>query len=116
MDLSVTFPEYSLAWLLFTTLISFLSGFFSSWLTYFFIKRKELEEIKRLELKKSRADRITREIIKWANPIHRTVIDLSNRLDNILYNDGYLALNQNFIHPQWSITYDYSKYPDCRLG
>jgi hypothetical protein len=58
----------------------------------------------------ARADRIHAEIIHWANPILSAVMDLKRRLENVLENEGYLALsadNQNKLSAQWSIDYNY---------
>jgi hypothetical protein len=58
----------------------------------------------------ARDERIRAEILKWANPILGAVADLSRRLDNILKNSGYLALQKSPAKPiphNWSISYDY---------
>jgi hypothetical protein len=107
MDLYETFNQYSLIWLLLTTIVALISGFVSSWLYYIFIRRKELEETKKLELEQSKKERIASEIIKWANPIHLAVQGLCYRLRIILHKGGYVALKGEFSHPQWSIKYEY---------
>ena len=107
MDLYDIFPEFSIIWLLLTTIVALISGFVSSWLYYIFIKRKELEETKKLELEQSKKERIASEIIRWANPIHRSVQGLHYRLNNILNQAGYVALKGGFSHSQWSIRYEY---------
>lgn len=58
----------------------------------------------------ARVDRIRQEVVRWANPIFGSVIELRNRLNNILCNQGYLALSpqtQDQLNIDWSITYDY---------
>jgi hypothetical protein len=63
-----------------------------------------------LETESARRERITQEIVRWANPIHDSVIGLLARLDNILSDGGYLALSEETerdIAQGWSITYRY---------
>jgi hypothetical protein len=72
---------------------------------------RQLEAFK-TELKENtdRRDRIRDQVTKWSNPILGSVEALKARLDNILLDDGYLALSassQGNITPEWSITYDY---------
>lgn len=55
-------------------------------------------------------ERIRAEILRWANPILGIVGDLKHRLDNILKDAGYLALQQSPATPlpaNWSVSYDY---------
>jgi hypothetical protein len=62
----------------------------------------------RLEQEKDRNERIRAEILRWANPILGAVEDLHKRLNNILCQMGYVALNPAYKEsPQWSISYDY---------
>lgn len=62
----------------------------------------------RLEQEKDRTERIRTEILRWANPILGAVQDLRGRLDNILRQEGYFALNPEYRETlQWSISYDY---------
>jgi hypothetical protein len=56
------------------------------------------------------AERIRQEIVRWANPILGAVMELHRRLDNILKNEGYLALSptvEKRVNSEWSITYEY---------
>jgi hypothetical protein len=58
----------------------------------------------------ARKDRIRGQVIQWANPILGSVKGLESRLNNILSDDGYLALSketQSQVNKEWSITYDY---------
>ncbi len=41
----------------------------------------------------ARADRIREQVVRWANPILGSVMDLTNRLQNVLRNEGYFALS-----------------------
>lgn len=95
---------------------------------------KEAEQEREIEFKKiivkytkdvetiyAKDERIRQELIRWAPPISRSVNALSYRLDNILYNDGYLALSSNcinIINPNWSIKHEYfmssTEYIFCR--
>jgi hypothetical protein len=78
---------------------------------------KEREEyLQYLEKTALTEDQIKNEIIRWANPILGAVQDLEGRLNNILQDQGFLALDQrpnpnpnpNFqLNPNWSISYDY---------
>jgi hypothetical protein len=63
-----------------------------------------------LAAKTARADRIRNQVVQWANPILGSVVDLTRRLQNILRDDGYLALSpetEGRVNPEWSIRYDY---------
>lgn len=65
------------------------------------------EKLRQTEVKE-REDRIRNDIIRWANPILGAVNVLTYRLDNILFHDGYRALNKAYQRtPGWSMTYDY---------
>jgi hypothetical protein len=58
----------------------------------------------------ARADRIREQIVRWANPIFGSVMDLTGRLRNILQDRGYLALSEETdrdIGANWSIRYEY---------
>lgn len=72
-------------------------------------RKKEKEYLLQLNSKYARDERIREELLRWSNPILGSVKELKGRLENILDNDGYLALspNSNEINPDWSITYDY---------
>jgi hypothetical protein len=57
-----------------------------------------------------RAQRIRQDLQRWANPILRTVMELERRLDNILKNEGYLALSpdaKNRVSSEWPVTREY---------
>ncbi len=58
----------------------------------------------------ARKDRIREQLNQWANPILGSVRGLEARLDNILSDEGYLALSketQSKVKKEWSIPYDY---------
>lgn len=104
------FAGNNLVWLLITTFVAIFSGFVSSWLTYRFVKRREMLDALDLEEQSEKQERIRQEIIRWANPILATVKGLEGRLRNILDQAGYLALSENYdshVNPNWSISYDY---------
>jgi len=96
-------------------------GVFSSYLTYFHIKRREIidtviSDIEKknifvtIESENAKKDRIRKEVTRWANPILGAGQDLEARLKNILDNQGYLALNKDYLEEDitnWSISYDY---------
>ena len=54
-------------------------------------------------------ERIRSQILRWANPVLNAVQSLESRLNNILDDDGYMALDD--AHPQpdpnWSANYEY---------
>ncbi len=105
-----TFSDNSIIWLLIFTMVSFSSGFVSSWLTYRFIKRRELIDIQKFESEKQKQERIRNEIIRWSNPVLSSVQSLQSQLRNILEHGGYLAMGKDYkeqINPNWSISYDY---------
>ncbi len=105
-----TFSDTSIIWLLIFTMVSLLSGFVSSWLTYRFIKRRELIDIQKLESEKQKQERIRNEIIRWSNPVLSSVQSLQSQLRNILEHGGYLAMGRDYkeqTNPNWSISYDY---------
>jgi hypothetical protein len=57
-----------------------------------------------------KAHRIREDLERWANPILRAVMELQRRLDNILKNEGYLALSpdaKNRVNSEWSVTHEY---------
>jgi hypothetical protein len=63
-----------------------------------------------LATRTARADRIRQEIVRWANPILGSVMDLTRRLRNILHEQGYLALSpetESKVDSEWSIHYEY---------
>ena len=101
-----TFSNTSIIWLLIFTMVSLLSGFVSSWLTYRFIKRRELIDIQKLKSEKQKQERIRNEIIRWSNPVLSSVQSLQSQLRN-LEHDGYLAMGKDYkkqINPNWSIS------------
>jgi hypothetical protein len=105
-----TFSDTSIIWLLIFTVVSLISGFVSSWLTYRFIKRRELIDTQKLENEKQKQERIRHEIIRWSNPVLSSVQSLHNQLTNILEKDGYMAMRKDYkrqVNPNWSISYDY---------
>jgi hypothetical protein len=83
-NITAPIEQFSLYWLFITTIVALFSGFISSWLYFYFIKRKELEETIKLELDKLKKERVSLEIIRWANPIHRAVQCLCYQLRIIL--------------------------------
>jgi hypothetical protein len=63
-----------------------------------------------LATRSARADRMREEIVRWANPILGSVMALMRRLQNILHEEGYLALSPETeikVDTDWSIRYDY---------
>jgi hypothetical protein len=108
--LTQAFTEQSIAWLLIFTSVSIGSGFLSSWLTYRFIKRREIIDTQKLEGESQKRERIRQEVIRWANPILASVRDLQSQLRNIIEHHGYLAMGQDYkelVNPNWSISYAY---------
>ncbi len=118
--LTTALAQYSLAWLVVSTIIALASGFISSRVTYHFKRREIIETAladfaKQRQLQaevqaKERNDRVRQQIIEWANPIFGAVDDLEHRLRNILNDGAYVALHQDYVQPidlQWSVTYDY---------
>ena len=110
-EITQALPEQSIVWLLLTATVSMLCGILSSWLTYRFVKRKEIidtisaqiekyRDIQELETKGQKQERLRREVIRWANPILGSVQSLKSELDNILNNYGYLAMTKND-HSSW---------------
>lgn len=91
--LTFSFPEFSVAWLLLTTLVSAL-------VSYVFKIAGEAAE---------RRERVRQDTLRWANPILGAVNDLKHRLDNILDAAGHDALREGYNGqtPEWSVTYDY---------
>jgi hypothetical protein len=121
-----------------TAVVSIVVSVGSAWLIFQLVKKREMAEglrieVEKLELvrkpelaqtllneiesqrekirfeqEKDRYERIRMEILRWANPILGAVEDLRWRLDNILRQKGYLALNPEYKEtPHWSISYDY---------
>jgi hypothetical protein len=119
--LTQTFQDRTLLWLLLTTTVSVIAGLVSSLLTYRLVRRRELIESANIDIHKQRElraeqaesekkERIRQEALRWANPILAAVDSLYMRLKNILTEEGYLALKENYIdeiNPNWSISYEY---------
>lgn len=104
------FNEFSIAWLLVSSIMVVLTGVLSSLLTYRFVTRRELLDKLKVEEEHEKKERIRLEVVKWANPILAAVKELKSRLDNILINVGYLALSKDYkneINVNWSISYKY---------
>lgn len=105
-----TFSDTSIIWLLIFTLVSLISGFLSSWLTYRFVKRQELVDTQKIESEKQKQERIRHEIIRWSNPVLLSVQSLQSQLSNILEKGGYVAMGKGYkkqANPSWAISYDY---------
>lgn len=103
------FEGNSIAWLFLSSIVAIISGFVSSWLTFYYIKRRELIEKSDLEVQLKKEERIRQEVIRWSNPILASVKELKGRINNII-DEGYLALNKEYkdqVNPNWSISYDY---------
>ncbi|MFN8398911.1 MAG: hypothetical protein U0X74_02770 [Anaerolineales bacterium] len=103
------FSETSISWLLIATSVSLLAGFISSWLTYRFVKRRELMDTQKLENEQMKQERLRIEVIRWSNPVLSSVRSLRSQLRNILQS-GYLAMSKDYktkVNPNWSISYDY---------
>jgi hypothetical protein len=116
-----TIPENSIAWLLLSSIFAVCA----SYLTYLLVTKKEIKErigeevkaeyekqigIKKAEAEASKQERIRSELARWSNPLQAAVDNLYFRLDNLLNQQAYLALNEknrDQIDPNWSIDYDY---------
>lgn len=68
-----------------------------------------LEELKsELQQQTKRQDHISLEIRRWSNPVSLSLDSLIGRLENILDEEGYVALEPTAVTPPgWSITHDY---------
>jgi hypothetical protein len=102
--------DSSIAWqaIVVTGVVSVVVSFITAWLTFEFVKKRELAENLRLETTKERDDRIREEVIRWANPILGSVRDIRRRIDNILRHQGYPVLHPEYTQSgQFSISYDY---------
>lgn len=118
----------SISWLgvAVAAVVSVLVSVTTAWLTFELVKRREMAEGLRLEVKKldlitkpqlaetlrneierqretirleqekEKAIRIRQEVLRWANPILGAVRNLRGRLDNILRQAGYLALSPEY--------------------
>lgn len=108
--LTDVFAEQSIVWLLITSIVAAIFGFISSYMTYHYIKRREIADTVIVESEKERKERIRQEVTRWANPILGAVQDLEAKLRNILEMQGYEALTEDYqekVNPDWSISYDY---------
>lgn len=121
-----------------TAVVSVVVSLASAWLIFQLVKRREMAEGLRIEVEKlnlvrkpelaqtllnemererekflleqekDKDERIRGEILRWANPILGAVEDLRARLDNILRQYGFVALNPEYEETaQWSISFDY---------
>lgn len=113
--------EQNIAQLLIAAIVAAVFGIITSYLTYHFIKRKEIIDtivadiqkqniIVTMETEKQKEERIRIEITRWANPILGAVQELEARLNNILEYGGHPALSENYNeddNPRWSISYNY---------
>jgi hypothetical protein len=100
----------SVAWpaILVTGVVSVAVSFITAWLTFEFVKKREMAENLRLDTMKERDDRIRAEVIRWADPILESVKDIRRRIDNILRHQGYAALHPEYAPSgQFSISYEY---------
>jgi len=89
-------------WLLITTTAALVAGAASGWISARFRQRE------------ARQERIREEVLRWTNPILGAVEGLESRLENIL-NDGlYLALDPRHAgekrpaHLDWAASYNYT--------
>src|SRR2546428_1491780 len=81
--LTQAFSQYSIVWLVISTVMGLIGGVVSYWI---------LDVIKR---RGEKQNRIRNEIIRWSNPILEAVSGLEHRLENILCEDGDLVLHKN---------------------
>jgi hypothetical protein len=119
--LTKSIPNYSIAWLLLSSLFMILVGY----ATFYLITKKEIsekikkeidaEQIKialklREEAKASEDARVCQEKIRWANPSDIAVNGIYYRLKNIIHGGAHVALSEKHkerIYPNWSIDYEY---------
>src|SRR5262245_58028294 len=99
MVLGVGADEFS--WLLITTAVALAAGGISGWVSAAFRRRERRQE------------RIRDEVLRWANPILGAVRGLESRLDNILDDYLYLALDREAdearpVDRDWAIGYQYA--------
>ena len=89
-----------LVWLLITTAVALLAGGISGAVSAVYRRSEQKEE------------RIRQEVLRWANPILGSVKGLRLRLDNILDDDLYLALDPKGkrwpLDANWAIDRDYA--------
>jgi len=75
-----------------------------------YLERETLKQEVKISANASFDERIRAEVLVWANPILGSILDLKNRIGNILFNDGHMALDKSCeqqVNPDWSITYQY---------
>jgi hypothetical protein len=82
-----------LIWLLITTAIALIAGGISGWVSAMYRRREQ------------RKERIREEVLRWANPILGSVRSLGSRLENILDQDLYVALDRK---AEWSLSEDWA--------
>jgi hypothetical protein len=82
-----------LIWLLITTAIALVAGGISGWVSAMYRRREQRQERLRLE------------VLRWANPILGSVRSLRSRLENILDQDLYVALDRK---AEWSLSEDWA--------
>ena len=110
----------SVGWLLISSILGLIGGLTASWINYTFKKQEIINQViadlnkdrskLNMEEEKARQERVRKEVIRWANPIKVSVDSLEKRLNDIVNDNGYLALDKdckNKINPNWSITYEY---------
>lgn len=121
--------EQGVVQLLVASVVAAIFGIITSYLTYHFIKRKEIidtviSDIQKqnifatIETETQKKERIRIEVTRWANPILGAVQDLEARLNNILEYGGYLALSEDYkgeFNPEWSISYNYFMHSSLYL-
>jgi hypothetical protein len=70
------------------------------------LQREREAQARHADASLARAERLRAEVARWANPIRGAVLDLKARLNNMLNDDAYLALQRQPvkpIDPRWSI-------------
>jgi hypothetical protein len=82
-----------LIWLLITTAVALVAGGISGWVSTMYRRREQRQE------------RIRLEVLRWANPILGSVRSLRSRLENILDQDLYVALDRK---AKWSLSEDWA--------
>ncbi|MBF9131132.1 hypothetical protein I0C86_19520 [Plantactinospora sp. S1510] len=91
----------------------------TAWLTFEFVRKRELAETMRHELTRdtelatqaearSRRETVRRETLKWTTPILMSTDELNSRLGNLLEGGAYPALDANWRRPEaWSMSHGY---------
>src|SRR5690349_14627721 len=102
MEPPVAGAAENVPWLLVTTAVALIAGAISGWASAALRRREEKAERKR------------QEVLLWTNPILGTVVGLEKRVDNILTNRLYLALDpaqgekERPVNEDWAIGYAYA--------